>query len=98
MKEKNAVAIRMRGRLVDYFPRLAIEVELLLMRRVGVGRPRVLRRGRLLAGGRAHPVEHALKRDHSGLVAGARADIAHDVTAGDCLTGRGDLLVAADGV
>ena len=91
-EEHDAVAVRVRGGLVQDLDGLTVEVEVLLRNEERVGGPRRERRRRRLP---AHAREHVLVRDHRGADAGVR-DRARHVAARDRAAGRRDLLVAAD--
>ena len=86
----DAVAVGVSRRLVDDLQRLPVEEELLLLRDVGVGRPRGRRERRLLPGGRAHAVQDVFVRDDAGADARARAHVA----AGDGAAQLPDEVVA----
>ena len=88
-EQDDTVPVRIR-RLMHDLNRLAVEVELLLRRRVGIVWPGVFRSGRHLAGGRAHPLECVLRRDDKGAFGAASAG-ARQIVERNRLTGGGDL-------
>ena len=93
-EENDAVAIRMRVGDMDDLHAFVVEVDVLFVAEVGVGRPCRRGSGGLRSAGRAHPVQDVLMRDD--LRAFRRIlDVGRNVSAGDGAARLAQWLVAA---
>ncbi len=93
-EEHEAIAVGVRGGLMNHLDALAVEVKILFVG-IGVGGPGARGIRGLIAILRAHSVEQGLVRDHGGALS-CIGDVARNVAAHDGATEARDLLVAAD--